>query len=100
MEVDLLRENRGGAKSFSLAVSSSPSGVDLVDKSVSVSCRNGGKLHKNYFNIEEILNDPYKTRLYLEKLKSQLRERVRVCKASALFACFKRDRPSSMCLVY
>ena len=81
MEVDLLRENRGSL--LPLTAVSSP-GVDL-------SCRSGGKLHKTHFNIEEILSDPYKTRLYVEKLKSQLREKVGVGQLLAS-SCFVRVR--------
>ncbi len=35
------------------------------------------KLNKTHYNLEEILNDPIKIRLYIDKLNNQIREKVK-----------------------
>jgi hypothetical protein len=45
---------------------------------------NNAKLVKQYFSFEEILNDPQKTRLYIDKLNAQLDEKDNALKALSL----------------
>ncbi len=85
MEIKLLRESRERAGLSSLKFLSNSSEQTTkankqnpadTNKTQSIKLvQNGPKLTKNYFNLEEILSDPLKIRLYIDKLNNQLREK-------------------------
>ena len=85
IENELLRENRQKAGLAPLKVASSSSTTTMGSRGAarSVSSRPDAtavtrsiKLVKKYYNLEEILADPVKIRLYVEKLNRQLKEKV------------------------
>jgi hypothetical protein len=93
MEIKLLRESRERAGLSSLKFLSNSSEQTNIttkankqnpadtNKTQSIKlAQNGPKLTKNYFNLEEILSDPLKIRLYIDKLNNQLREKDAIIK--------------------
>ncbi|RNA06053.1 hypothetical protein BpHYR1_026057, partial [Brachionus plicatilis] len=82
MEIELLRESREkaglSALKFTTKLNSTSSLVQkpINQKSASTSSLlKSVKLEKNHFTFEEIINDPIKTRLYIEKLNNRIKEK-------------------------
>jgi len=93
MEIKLLRESReraglsslkflsNGAEQTNQIMKTNKQNPNDANKIQNIKLvQNGPKLAKNYFNLEEILNDPLKIRLYIDKLNNQLREKDAVIK--------------------
>ncbi len=93
MEIKLLRESRERSGLSSLKFLSNSSEQTKATTKInkhnsndsnkmqnSKLAHHGAKLTKNYFNLEEILSDPLKIRLYVDKLNNQLREKDAVIK--------------------
>jgi hypothetical protein len=97
IEIELLRENREraglSALKFSEPKSSSLASFNIKTANAATSStslnyraanaenanpkqKRGIKLCRQVYNLEEILSDPLKTRLYIEKLNAQIKERV------------------------
>lgn len=83
MEIELLRESREkaglSALKFPTKLNSTSSLIlktNANQKSASTSnLPKSVRLEKNNFTFEEIINDPIKTRLYIEKLNSKIKEK-------------------------
>jgi chromosome segregation ATPase len=78
IEIELLRENRQKAGLAPLRVtgsSTTTTGGSVLSSKPSGTTSKDIKLTKRYYNLEEILADPIKTRFYIEKLNKQLKER-------------------------
>lgn len=83
MEIELLRESREKAGLSSLKFPNKQNSTfslnqkqDTKQKSASTSnIPKNVKLEKNHFTFEEIISDPIKTRLYIEKLNNKIKEK-------------------------
>lgn len=93
MEIKLLRESRekaglsslkflsNGSEQTNSTTKTNKQNPNDTNKTQSIKLvQNGPKLTKNYFNLEEILCDPLKIRLYIDKLNNQLREKDAIIK--------------------
>jgi hypothetical protein len=78
IEIEILKENRekAGLENIKLVTpSTSMASFKNNKKKLSPSNNSQHKLVKKYFNLEEILSDPVKTKLYIDKLNLQIIEK-------------------------
>lgn len=93
IEIEMLKENSKHqskiepikiASAANILQQQQPSSSSYLNRQKS-SSRIQPKMVKKYFNLEEILSDPVKTKLYIDKLNIQLIEKVGFC--SLRFVC-------------
>lgn len=79
MEIDLLKKGRQSSikqQSKPLTVIQQKPPVGLKKSNTNIyNHSNNARLVKQYFNLEEILNDPHKVKLYVDKLNAQIVEK-------------------------
>ena len=79
MEIDLLKKGRYSSikqQSKPLTVIEQKPLVGSKKSNTNIyNHNNNARLVKQYFNLEEVLNDPHKVKLYVDKLNSQIAEK-------------------------
>lgn len=80
IEVEMLKENRH--KTVGIEPLKIASATNILQQNVknNKNKTTQSKIVKKYFNLDEILNDPIKTKLYIDKLNIQLIEKDTIIK--------------------